>query len=110
CGKDKHHTPKALKAGSYLLKNPPTWGQAHFFYSVYYCAQATFQLGDNYWKSFRPKLHEVLFRNQADNGSWNGDGVGPSYATAMGVLALAVEYRYLPIYQRGEDEKEKTER
>jgi hypothetical protein len=29
--------------------------------------------------------------------------VGPNYTTAMGVLALTVEYRFLPIYQRGNE-------
>jgi hypothetical protein len=29
--------------GNFLLKNPPL-GTSHFFYSVYYCSQATFQL------------------------------------------------------------------
>ena len=47
-------------------------------------------------------------RGQNDNGSWFGsDGearmVGPNYTTAMAVLALTVEYRFLPIYQRGEE-------
>jgi hypothetical protein len=71
-----------------------------------------FQLGGNYWSSYREKLHEALFRNQKDNGSWQGGdsdaSYGANYGTAMAVLALTVEYRYLPIYQRAEqDEKKK---
>jgi hypothetical protein len=109
CGKDLHKSQPLLKAGAYLLRreNLPRWGQPHFFYSIYYCSQATFQLGDNYWSVFRPRLHEVLLRNQASNGSWAGGDsdsrFGPNYCTAMGVLALTVEYRFLPIYQRGEE-------
>ena len=42
------------------------------------------------------------------DGSWLGSGYdanfGPNYSTAMAVLALTVEYRYLPIYQRDEGE------
>ena len=75
------------------------------FYGLYYCSQATFQLGDNYWAFFRPLLHDMLFKNQKDNGSWTsgGDGsFGPNYSTPWCVLALTVEYRYLPIYQRNE--------
>jgi hypothetical protein len=103
CGKDRHHTPEALKAGSYLIDHPPRWGDRHFFYGVYYCSQATFQLGKNYWKSYREQMHRVLLGNQNPNGSWLGnDGYGANYSTAMGVLALTVEYRYLPIYQRDE--------
>ena len=57
-------------------------------------------------------MHKVLFANKSDNGGWyGGDAVsqiyGPNYSTAMAVLALTVEYRYLPIYQRGEEPTEK---
>jgi hypothetical protein len=110
CGKDLHRSPVLLRAGAYLLRNPPRWGDAHFFYSIYYGSQATFQLGDNYWNYYRPILHQVLLQNQRKNGSWEGasyDGAyGSSYCTAMAVLALTVEYRFLPIYQR-EESREK---
>ena len=114
CGKDRHHTPEALRAGALILKDPPRWGQGHFFYGVYYCSQATFQLGDNpYWKFYRPRLHESLLPHQSSSGSWLGSGdgrYGPNYCTAMGVLALTVEYRFLPIYQRGEEPTEDVAR
>jgi Prenyltransferase and squalene oxidase repeat len=108
CGKERHHSDEALQGGGYLLRNLPRWGTTHFFYSVYYCSQATFQLGDNYWSFFRPHLHGELLRNQESNGAWVGTDhdsqtYGPNYGTAMAVLALTVEYRYLPIYQRGEE-------
>lgn len=103
CGKDRHRSPEAIRGGNYLLRFPLRWGEGHFFYSLYYRAQATFQLGGNYWEYFRPQMHKVLLRYQSTQGFWNGNGYGPSYATAMAVLALAVEYRFLPIYQRGEE-------
>jgi hypothetical protein len=101
-GKDRRLSRDSLQAGSYILKHPPRWGDEHFVYAVYYCSQATFQLGNNYWNFYRPQLHKVLFDNQQGNGSWM-DSQGPVYATAMSVLALTVEYRYLPIYQRHEE-------
>jgi hypothetical protein len=110
CGKDTHKSPEVLQAGAFLIKesNLPRWGQGRFFfYSLYYCSQATFQLGGNYREVFRPRLYEVLLRNQRSNGSWVGtnedNAFGPMYCTSMGVLALAVEYRFLPIYQRDEE-------
>jgi hypothetical protein len=103
CGKSRHHTPEALQAGSFLMRNPLRWNDHYFFYAVYYCSQAHFQLGNNYWSHFRPQLHKVLLDNQQNNGCWVGnDGYGPNYGTAMAVLALTVEYRFLPIYQREE--------
>lgn len=108
CGKDQHASPEVLRAGAFLLKVPPRWGQPHFPYSIYYCSQATFQLGDTYWNHYRPQLHDALLGNQSENGSWfsqdnEGRHYGPIYCTAMSVLALTVEYRFLPIYQRGEE-------
>jgi len=108
CGKDLHRCPEALKGGGYLLQNPPRWGSTHFFYAIYYCSQAAFQLGGNWWQAFRPTLDEQLLRYQnSQDGSWLGTDAGsrfygPSYCTAMAVLALTVEYRLLPIYQRAE--------
>lgn len=106
CGKARHKSREALQAGAYLLKHSPHWGDEHFLYAAYYCAQGMFQLGHNYWNVFRPQLHKTLFDHQQNNGSWiGGDNLGPVYATSMAVLALTVEYRLLPIYQREEDQK-----
>jgi hypothetical protein len=103
CGKDQHLSLEARQAGTLLLKETPAWTDGHFFYAIYYCSQGMFQLGNNYWGHFRPRLHKVLFAEQLPNGSWIGnDGYGPNYGTAMAVLALTVEYRLLPIYQRKE--------
>ncbi len=118
CGKDYHKSPDAVRAAAYLLRNPPAPGQPHFFYGAYYVSQAMFQMGDalgtNYWKSYRPELHRMLlesFPPRAD-GSWGSRGLndgrlGPAYCTAMAVLALTVEYRLLPIYQRFDEPRER---
>lgn len=104
CGKERHHARAALKAGSYLLKTPLRLDEPHFYYTVYYCAQAMFQLGNNYWLVYRPQLHQALLDSQQRNGGWlTNDSLGSSYSTAMAILALTVEYRLLPIYQRDEE-------
>ncbi len=102
CGKSFHHSPECRRAGAYLLKHSLAGGRkAHFFYGVYYCSQAMFQLGGNYWAAYKPQLHKVLLSRAQGNGAWVGNH-GASYSTAMAVLALTVEYRFLPIYQRDE--------
>ncbi|HVS34912.1 MAG TPA: prenyltransferase/squalene oxidase repeat-containing protein [Gemmataceae bacterium] len=135
CGKDQHRSDLVIRAGDFLLKqvverynNGPfnngisLFGNFHY-YGVYYVSQAMFQLGGNYWDAYRPVLHGILYRDQlprdasADyGGSWGsglrpirgGDGgYGANYCTAMCVLALTVEYRYLPIYQRDEEPTDK---
>ncbi len=112
CGKKYHRSPTSLKAGAFILQNEISRFRPHYFYGIYYCSQAMFQLGDNYWHSFRTSLHEQLLPNQNNSGSWTGrvsdDSMfGPNYCTAMAVLALTVEYRFLPIYQRDEEPSEK---
>jgi prenyltransferase beta subunit len=103
CGKDRQHSREALQAGSYLIKNPVRPGDNYFHYALYYGSQAMFQLGGNYWQVYRPTLHKLLLDSQQRNGSWiSNEGVGPSYSSAMAILALTVEYRLLPLYQRNE--------
>jgi hypothetical protein len=111
-GKDYHRSREAIQAGNYLLRRENTLvaSRMHFFYGIYYTTQAMFQLGENYWEKQRAELHRLLLKQypQRANGSWLGQGpddalFGPNYCTAMAVLSLAVEYRYLPIYQRGDD-------
>lgn len=114
-GKGSHRAKESLRAGSYILRNPPTLDQAHCFYGLYYCSQAMFQLGENHWDAYRAKLLDLLLRNQQKNGSWTGRDLeaqkaGVHYTTAMGVLALTVEYRLLPIYQRGNDDVKPAKR
>ncbi len=105
CG--DHLTPEALAGAEYLTRkdNAPRWSSPYFFYEVYYVPQALFQVGDKYFHPYYPRLVSLLLDHQDHDGSWlSGDGNdrtgGRAYCTAMAVLALAVEYRYLPIYQR----------
>ena len=103
CG--THLSPEAVAGAEYLAKHPPRWANEYFFYEAYYCSQASFQMGDKYFSAYYPKLAAVLVEHQEADGSWlsadgNDRSGGRPYCTAMAVLALAVEYRYLPIYQR----------
>ncbi len=95
CGQHEHES--LAKAGEYLLSvksNPAAGG--HGEYSEYYCAQAMFQLGDEYWIEYAEEMYPRLLQQQAADGSWSGAG----YQTAMYILAMTVHYRQLPVYQR----------
>lgn len=105
CG--ERQSPEALAGAEYLSRpeHAPRWSSPYFFYEVYYVPQALFQLGDEYFRPYYSKLVEILLPHQEPDGSWlSGDGNdragGRVYCTAMAVLALAIESRYLPIYQR----------
>lgn len=98
-------SPEALRGAAYLRKHPPKWSSQYFFYEVYYVPQALFQLGDAEFRPYYQQLVPILLEHQDRDGSWlSGDGNdrtgGRDYCTALAVLALAIEHRYLPIYQR----------
>jgi hypothetical protein len=65
-------------------------------YFRYYMAQALFQGDYNAWQKWNAGLVRELRDLQHDDGSFPG---GP-YATGMSLLALALNYRFLPIYER----------
>ncbi len=112
-GKEYHRCPEAMDGWDYLNKHPLTPNGMHFYYGIYYVSQAMFQLGGTEWAGYRPTLHKTLLQQNPPNadGAWGGRGFdaghGPAYATAMSILALTVEYRFLPIYQRFEEPLER---
>jgi hypothetical protein len=102
----EHHSKEAKAGGDYLLANPVTNPNENFYYySVYYIAQAYYHLGDKYYREGYPKLRDSLLASQGPEGTWPvGAGqeqeAGEAYRTSMAVLALAVPYRYLPLFQK----------
>jgi hypothetical protein len=108
----EHQTDAAKSAGKWILKNSAfhkynyTNGyRERYHYSAYYCSQAMFQLGGEYWVEFFPPFMRTLLGHQRGDGSWdaesNRDGpFGNVYTTALTVLALTPPYQLLPIYQR----------
>ena len=68
-------------------------------YYRYYASQAIFQGNIEAWHLWNRNLIEELEDTQTDNGSIAGS-FGPVYGTSMSLLALALNYRFLPIYER----------
>jgi len=71
----------------------------HPFYTRYYMAQALFQSDLEAWKAWNQRIIEKLGKMQKANGSISSP-YGPAYGTGMSVLALALNYRLLPVYER----------
>ncbi len=100
-----HESPESVGGADYLLKRPLRYDDSYFYYGVYYCSVGMFKLGGKYWEQSRNHLVPILLGKQQADGSWPSDHAsekrqGRVYTTSMAVLALAIEYRYLPIYQR----------
>jgi len=68
-------------------------------YGRYYQSQALFQGNIGAWEKWNKQLIRKLKANQRDDGSFSGQ-FGDSISTSMSLLALALNYRLLPIYER----------
>jgi hypothetical protein len=68
-------------------------------YRLYYQAQALFQGDLDAWEKWNRLLVRQLKESQSRDGKFEGQ-FGPPADTAMSLLALALNYRFLPIYER----------
>lgn len=68
-------------------------------YTRYYRAQALFQGDYEAWQKWNRLLVRTLKESQNPDGSFQGD-FGPELGTSMSLLSLALNYRFLPIYER----------
>jgi hypothetical protein len=68
-------------------------------YTRYYEAQALFQGDLAAWEKWNKLLVRQLKQAQATDGSFRGQ-MGPAISTSLSLLALAVNFRFLPIYER----------
>lgn len=84
-------------AFTFLKATPPD--PAHPQYYLYYASQAFFHASPDEWQAWNAKNIRALAQSQGADGSWSGQ-YGPTFGTAMTLLSLALNYRYLPIYER----------
>ena len=104
---DQHHSEEVLSGARFLLRTPLRRTDRYFYYGAYYTSVGMFKVGGEYWKEYYPHLTDELLPLQNFDGSFRSNRLsvgeesgGPIYFTTMAILALGVEYKYLPIYQR----------
>jgi len=84
----------------YLSGRIEQTGSGHYEeYTRYYQAQALFQGDFESWTKWNKLLIRRLKATQQPDGSFQGQ-FGKSLGTTMNLLALALNYRFLPIYER----------
>jgi hypothetical protein len=83
----------------YLKQRPELQPNGYREYAAYYAAQALFQGDLPTWEKWNKLLVRQLKQQQQPDGSFTGD-FGPQVATSLSLLALALNYRFLPIYER----------
>ena len=96
-----------------LQERPPNSLDDMYYY--YYATQAMHHFGGQPWKTWNPKMRDLLINAQDkgtdakhvhQRGSWepriggNSGAGGRLMMTSLSILTLEVYYRHLPLYQR----------
>lgn len=84
---------------SFLKKNLDFRDRYYPFYFEYYMSQALFHGDEDLWKEWNQRNIRYLSTIQAADGSFPGNQ-GASFNTAGALLSLALNYRFLPIYEK----------
>ena len=94
--------PFVDKAVQYCMKHMKTSVNTtgHHYYAQLYWGQALYQRGGDDWTKYYQSMAAWLVKQQSKDGSWQGDGVGTVYGTAIALTILQLPYSYAPIYQR----------
>jgi len=103
CG--NYEGQEVQSSAEWLLEMKPDPDAQWFYYGTYYYAQGMYQRGGKYADVAKKNAEEALLPRQNADGSWTATHhreaeAGTVYCTSMGILALAVKYHFLPIYQR----------
>lgn len=83
----------------YLRKNLNYRDRHYPYYFEYYMSQALFHAEPETWNDWNARNIRYLSTIQTRDGSWPGNK-GQSFNTAGALLSLALNYRFLPIYEK----------
>lgn len=96
----KEKDSKGFKTSvDYLKKSLDYRDRFYPYYFEYYMSQALFHSDEDVWREWNARNIRYLATIQASDGSFPGPQ-GPSFNTAGALLSLALNYRYLPIFEK----------
>jgi squalene cyclase len=84
-------------------KVSPTPGggySGYYFYTQMYMSQVMYIQSGKEWQNYYTNIAKYLLETQGPDGSWNGDGIGTTYGTAIATLILQLPYGYVPFCQK----------
>ena len=84
----------------YLTSRSENTGHHYVYYHEYYMAQALFHANEEEWQKWNKKNAQVMTTAQNPDGGWNDSRLGRSGATGFALLSMALNYRFLPIYEK----------
>jgi hypothetical protein len=91
---------KGYQASLAYLKNHINYREPYYpFYFEYYMSQALFHADQKVWEEWNAKNIKLMSALQQPDGSWPGR-MGYAFNTSGALLSLALNYRFLPIYEK----------
>jgi hypothetical protein len=94
----KEKNSKAFQSAFNYLKRAPA--ESHYQqYYLYYASQAFFHGSQEAWQVWNRANIKILGASQNADGGWDGQ-FGSTFSTSASLLSLALNYRFLPIYER----------
>lgn len=101
------------KGIEFLKRNTPPFDQTNNWYGHFHAAQAFFLFvtdehsNEEYvrhldWFRWKTKIFPDLINSQINDGSWKtqGGNTTPIFSTAIATFILALQYQYIPAFQR----------
>ncbi len=96
----KKKDSKGFLASTKYLQNQINYRDPHYpYYLEYYMSQALFHADEKLWDEWNAKNIKLLSTTQSPDGSWPGR-MGYAFNTSGALLSLALNYRFLPIYEK----------
>jgi len=96
----KQTDSKGFQASVNYLKTNLDYRDRHYpYYYEYYMAQALFHADDGLWNDWNQRNLRYMATIQSPDGSFPANQ-SASYNTAAALLSIALNYRFLPIYEK----------
>ena len=96
----KKHNTKTFKASTKYLSKKINYRDRYYpYYFEYYMSQALFHADEELWNEWNLKNMRYLATIQRPDGSFPGNK-GAAFSTSGALLSLALNYRFLPIYEK----------
>lgn len=96
----KEQDTRAFKASTKYLSKRLNYRDRHYaYYFEYYMSQALFHSDEKLWEEWNTKNIRYLSTIQGANGAFPGNN-GAAFSTSGALLSLALNYRFLPIYEK----------
>jgi hypothetical protein len=92
-------SPQFTATSKYIVSNLQNSQNSYPEYYRYYMSQALFQSDFDAWGKWKRDNTVLLRTLQQEDGSFNASH-GKAYGTSMSLLSLALDFRFLPIYER----------